>query len=152
MKTLITIILTVLFALGSSCVTATIKPTEIKPEPIAVCVPSTIAAPGDQYSYQGDIDPQIIPQTWIHIPELLLGTYKMAELAFKNPDSKSELKSALLLMGAGNCVAYSYLKDGKAHMFIYDGPSACYKEDKTSTLAAKREFLGRLFKAAYFER
>ena len=95
------------------------------------CTQSEIAEAGDQYSYQGPLDPQVIFIEWTHIPELLRGDMRLAEMAFSNPDSSSDIRSAFMLMQSGNCAAFSILMDdNEVQMFAYDHETGCYLKEK----------------------
>ncbi len=114
------------------------------------CTQSEIAEAGDQYSYQGPLDPQIIHRDWAHILELLRGDMAMAEMAFSNPDLSSDIRSALLLIQMGSCVAFSILNGAnEVQMFTYDHASGCYLKEEN--LENYKEIQTQLLKAAYFK-
>jgi len=115
------------------------------------CVQSTIAAPNDQYGYQGDIDPQAIHRDWVQIKEMLWGDYIISRRAYRNPDVTPNLRSALMIMQGGIwCVAYTILKNDQVQVFIYDNLSKCYLEESDLDLEAEKELRIELLKAAHF--
>lgn len=83
------------------------------------CTQSTLAKPGDQYSYQGPIDPQTIYNDWVEILKLRQGDYRMGAMCYKNPDFNADITAAELVMQAGVCAAFCYLQDGEPMAFIY---------------------------------
>ena len=112
------------------------------------CTPSKIAKPGDAYSYQGKVDPQIIFNEWNEILELRRGDIILMQRVFKNPDPDSDILAAALLIQTGSTFLYSYLCQGRVHIFMYDFESGCYLEEKINE-AQIWELKEILLKAAF---
>lgn len=112
------------------------------------CTQSTIAKPGDAYSYQGPIDPRTIFETWAEDLKLRWGNFMQEERCYRNSDITSDLQSATIYRFTGRCRAFCILHKGEPRVFLYKPSPNCYIEEDLNE-RQRKDFKVLLLKILY---
>jgi len=92
------------------------------------------------YTYDSDIDPKVIKK-WNMV--FMEPFDQRLLMAYKNPDIAAEISAGFIVSKyPGVCVAFSYYKNNKAYLFIYNRDTRHYMREKNQKIV---EFMKQMF-------